>query len=95
MDSADRIETVRRDLRYTYADNLTGLKALYASVRSTACAFVEITGTAHEGGSANGVTVFERLEYLSAVLDVLCELDSAAPAELPPVAVARFARPAC
>lgn len=94
MDSAQRIETVRRALRYDYAADLEGLKALYQRVRASACRYVEITGSAHEGGSGQGVLVFERLEYLSAVLDVLGEFDPNAPAEIPPVAYARFARPA-
>ena len=84
MDDAARIQTVKRHLRRTYKDNLTGLKALQISVSAGATEAVELTGNSFEGGSANGQLVFERLAYLQAILDVLDEMDPDGGAEPPP-----------
>lgn len=75
MDSAGKIETLKQGLRIKYGNNVEGLKKLFDEVFAGATRFVEITGTSFEGGSAQGVQVFERLEYLAAVQSVLGEKD--------------------
>lgn len=75
MDSAAKINTLKQGLRIKYATDLTGLRRLWESVFAGSTEFVEITGTAYEGGNASGQLVLERLEYLQAVQDILAELD--------------------
>ena len=89
MDSPDRIDVARRSLRYDYNNDLPGLKALYLRVRDCAFTHVEITGIGHQGNSSNGQLVFERMEYLSAVLDILAEIDPNSP---PPAPIESYVR---
>jgi len=84
MDSAAKINTLMQGLRMKYAGNIPGLRALWEQVFAGSTEFVEITGSAYEGGSDSGVQVLERLEYLKAVQDVLAELDPSAVPSAPP-----------
>lgn len=79
MTSADRIQAAMRYLRRKYAANIPGLKALADQVAVEAFDAVTITGNGYEGGNASGMLTFERLEYLSAVENLICELDPDAP----------------
>ncbi|HEX2101898.1 MAG TPA: hypothetical protein VHF69_14595 [Candidatus Synoicihabitans sp.] len=84
MDSADRIEVVKDYLRRKFRNDIPGLKALMESVATGALGTtVTIIGSTFEGGSANGVVTFERLEYLAAIMAVLDELDPADAPEQP------------
>jgi hypothetical protein len=92
MDSAAKINTLKQGLRFKYATNVTGLRALWEKVFSESTEFVEITGTSFEGGSASGVQVLDRLEYLAAVQSVLLELaPDTTPAPPPGNAYANYA----
>lgn len=75
MDSGAKINTIKQGLRMKYRTDLTGLRRLWETVFAGSTEFVEITGTSFEGGSANGVQVLDRLEYLAAVQAILLELD--------------------
>lgn len=75
MDSATKINTLKQGLRIKYASNPNGLRQLWETVFAGSTEFVEITGSAYEGGSDAGVQILERLEYLAAVQDILAELD--------------------
>jgi hypothetical protein len=90
MDSDAKIEIVKDGLRIKYAGDLTGLRRLFTEVMAGATKFVEITGTSFEGGSAQGVQIFDRIEYLAAVKAVLREMDSTLPAPPPAGALAHF-----
>jgi hypothetical protein len=80
MTSAERITAAKKYLRRTYAENLPGLKALAETIAAGAFEAVTITGNNYEGGGATGQITFEPLEYLSAVEDVIADLDPDAPA---------------
>lgn len=82
LDSNAQIQIVTTALRRKYFNDLVGLKKLWDRVFSEATEFVEITGTAFEGGSSTGSLIFERLAYLAAVEAVLSELD---PTGTPPI----------
>lgn len=84
MDSEAKIETLKQGLRIKYRGNLNGLKKLFEEVFAGATRFVEITGTSFEGSSAQGVHIFERLEYLRAVQDILGEMDPDNTPKAPP-----------
>lgn len=94
MDAAERIETVKRYLRRTYAADVVGLRRLAADIfeRRGATHAVTITGHTFDGGSSSGVLTLEPLAYLRAVEEVLAELDDTAPLEAPSVAYVRFSR---
>lgn len=95
VDSADRIETVKRYLRRKYAADVSGLKALAEKIfTGGATNAVTINGQSFEGGSAQGVITFEPLAYLKAVEEVIAELDDDAPLETPNSAQLRFSVPA-
>lgn len=79
MTSAERIHAAKRYLRRVYANNVPGLEALATSVATSAFESVTITGSGYEGGSDTGVITFEPLEYLSALEDLISELDPTAP----------------
>lgn len=84
MDSTAKINTLKQMLRIKYANDLTGLKRKWEEVAAGATEFVEITGTSFEGGSANGVQVLDRLEYLAAVQSIMAELDPSGTPPVPP-----------
>lgn len=75
MTSAERILAAKKYLRRKYVEDVAGLKALAETIASGAFEFVTITGNSYEGGSANGQISFEPLEYLSAIEDIIAELD--------------------
>lgn len=75
MDSGAKINTLKQGLRIKYTGDAPALRTLWETVFNTSTEFVEINGTAFEGGSTSGQLVLERLEYLQAVQDVLAELD--------------------
>lgn len=90
MEDAERIATLKRYLRRTYAANVPGLKSLAASVAERATKAVTITGQTFEGGSAQGTVTFEPMAYLAAIEDVIAELDDSAPLAAPNSALIRF-----
>jgi hypothetical protein len=90
MDDADRIATIRRYLRRTYATNLAGLRRLADTVASGATEVVTITGMGLEGGSSSGQITFERMAYLSAIEDVIAEIDPDAVIDTPSLVQAKF-----
>jgi hypothetical protein len=91
MDDASRIETAKRYLRRKYATDLLGLRALADSVAECATDAVTLTGQSFEGGSHSGAVTFEPMAYLTAIEDVLAELDDTVPPPPPDRAYARFA----
>lgn len=92
MTSADRILAATKYLRRKYAGKLEDLKILAESVAAGAFDKVTITGNAYEGGSASGEVTFAALEYLSAVEDVIADMDdSVAALAAPMVMHATFA----
>lgn len=84
MDAAARIDTARRYLRRTYAQNLTGLLALADQVANTATEAVTLTGQSFEGGSHTGQLTFEPMAYLTAIEDIIAELDPTGAGAPPP-----------
>ena len=94
MNDADRIETLKRYLRRTYASNATGLKALAERIATSATSAVTITGHSFEGTQANGSITFEPMAYLAAVEDIIAEIDPASSPTAPNFAYARFG-PGC
>jgi len=76
MDDEARIAAVMQYLRRTYANNMDGLKALAAAIMSTGAEAVTLTGHSAEGATVQGQITFEALAYLSAVEQVLLELDA-------------------
>ena len=84
MDSAAKIATLKQGLRIKYRTDPTGLRQLWEQVFAGSTEYVEITGTAFEGGSANGVQILERLEYLAAVQEIMAELDPTGTPPAPP-----------
>lgn len=93
MDDHARIETAKRYLRRTFAENVNGLKALADQLWTTGGAVnaVTITGHAFTDGSAQGQLTFEPMAYLTAVEEMIAELDpDNTPAERPNVTHARF-----
>lgn len=97
MTYAERILAAKKYLRRKYVEDVDGLKTLAETIALGAFEAVTITGNAYEGGSANGLISFERLAYLSAVEDVIAELDpDNVPAPAPMVMHSSFAhRPVC
>lgn len=91
MTTAERILAAKKYLRRKYAGNLPGLKALAEQVAESAFDAVTITGNSYEGGNAAGQISFEPLEYLSAVEDVIAEMDSSAANVAPLVMHSSFA----
>ena len=75
MDDAAKLETVKQYLRRKYATNVEGLKTLADRIAESAVKSVTITGQTFEGGSAQGQITFEKLAYLSAVEQLILELD--------------------
>lgn len=90
MDDATRIDTVRRYLRRTFAANPTGLRALATQLYTSGTTSVTLTGQSFEGGSHSGQITFETLAYLTAVEDVLSEIDADSPPPTPDRTYARF-----
>lgn len=90
MTSGERILAAKKYLRRKYANDLPGLKALAESVADGAFDAVTITGNSYEGGSASGQVSFEPLEYLSAVEDIIEEMDDSGAAS-PMVMLSSFA----
>jgi hypothetical protein len=75
VDDSTRIEIAKQYLRRKYASDVPGLKTLANRIAESAFAAVTITGQTFEGGSAQGTVTFEKMAYLSAVEQVLAELD--------------------
>jgi hypothetical protein len=65
--ASPNISGIKQWLRFKSKAELT---ALSDSIALSACEEVTITGTAAEGGSANGEVAFPRLDYLAVVMDV-------------------------
>lgn len=79
MTSADRVATAKKYLRRKYQGNVAGLKTLVDTIAEDAFETVTITGSGYEGGNDSGQITFEKLEYLSALEDVISEMDSTVP----------------
>lgn len=80
MTTAERIYRAKQYLRRKYAGNVQGLKDLADTVVANgAFDSVTITGDSHEGTSSSGQLVFEPLEYLGAIEELIAEMDSTVP----------------
>jgi len=75
MTSTEQILVAKKYLRRKYANDATGLRLLADTIATGAFEAVTITGNSYEGGSASGQITFEPLAYLSAVEDVIAEID--------------------
>jgi hypothetical protein len=65
--ASPNISGIKQWLRFKSKEELA---ALSDNIAASACEEVTITGTAAEGGSANGEVAFPRLDYLTVIMDV-------------------------
>jgi hypothetical protein len=68
--ASPNISGIKQWLRFKSDEELA---ALSDNIAASACEEVTITGTAAEGGSANGEVAFPRLDYLDVVMAVRAE----------------------
>jgi hypothetical protein len=85
MDDSAKLDILSDYLRFTYAQDVNGLRKKITDIASNgALEFVTITGDSYEGTSHQGQLTLAPLIYLGAALAILRELDPTAIPE-PPV----------
>ncbi len=78
MDSSTSILVYKDGLRFLYAADIPGLRALITELMAPTGPVQEgvmVTQLSHEGGQASGQVVLKALEKLAAAMDLLRELD--------------------
>ncbi|MDF3058541.1 MAG: hypothetical protein K0R17_2756 [Rariglobus sp.] len=79
IDTTVSMDIARDFLRIFYANNPTGLRAKWQEVAASALDQVVLTNQSFEGGSHGGELVFPRIALLSAIQDVMREMDPTLP----------------